>query len=209
MRIVAALTLLACVACGAGQPTTPGPADAQAAADSAFVTTLRAKLTADSAVGPIAVQGTILERNSILSLSINPDTVAGGIECTGQALGVVRTGMSRVADEEGRRRSHLCFDRSLIVGLDELGLRNAVARDVDRREVPRDGGPRAREQPDEGLLRQDGPAGGSLDRRRARGAGAAYHEQDCLAARQERLACLRHQAACEGLDNLQICERAP
>lgn len=51
MRIVAALTLLACVACGAGESTTPGPADAQAAADSAFVAALRARLQAATAAG--------------------------------------------------------------------------------------------------------------------------------------------------------------
>ena len=46
MRIVAALTLLVCVACGAGEPTVPGPDAAQTAADSAFVAALRAHLVA-------------------------------------------------------------------------------------------------------------------------------------------------------------------
>ena len=50
-RIVAALTLLACVACGAGEPTEPGPDAAAAARDSAFVAALRAKLTADTEAG--------------------------------------------------------------------------------------------------------------------------------------------------------------
>ena len=50
-RIVAALTLLACVAC-AGESTAPKEeVDATAAADSAFVAALRAKLTTDVAAG--------------------------------------------------------------------------------------------------------------------------------------------------------------
>ncbi len=36
-RIVAALALPACVACGAGEPTKPGADAAQAAADSAWL----------------------------------------------------------------------------------------------------------------------------------------------------------------------------
>ena len=49
--IVAALTLLACVAC-AGESTAPKEeVDATAAADSAFVAALRAKLTTDVAAG--------------------------------------------------------------------------------------------------------------------------------------------------------------
>ncbi|HEV2149363.1 MAG TPA: serine hydrolase domain-containing protein [Longimicrobiaceae bacterium] len=51
MRIVAALTLLACVACGAGEPTRPGADAAQAASDSAFVAALRAQLAADTEAG--------------------------------------------------------------------------------------------------------------------------------------------------------------
>ncbi|HEY7768186.1 serine hydrolase domain-containing protein, partial [Longimicrobium sp.] len=51
MRIVAALALLACAACCAPEPTVPGPAEAQAAADSAFATTLRARLEAATAAG--------------------------------------------------------------------------------------------------------------------------------------------------------------
>ena len=50
-RIVAALALLVCVACGAGEPTVRGAAATQAAADSAFVATLRAALEAASGVG--------------------------------------------------------------------------------------------------------------------------------------------------------------
>jgi CubicO group peptidase (beta-lactamase class C family) len=48
--IVAALTLMACVAC-AGESTSPNKVDATAAADSAFVAALRAKLTTDVAAG--------------------------------------------------------------------------------------------------------------------------------------------------------------
>src|SRR5687767_8280875 len=44
--IAAALTLLVCVACGAREPTAPGPEAATAAADSAFVAALRAQLAA-------------------------------------------------------------------------------------------------------------------------------------------------------------------
>ena len=51
MRIVAALTLLVCVGCGGGDPTAPGAADAQAAADSAFVSALRARLETATAAG--------------------------------------------------------------------------------------------------------------------------------------------------------------
>jgi CubicO group peptidase (beta-lactamase class C family) len=58
MRIVAALTLLACAACGAGEAITPDPADAQAAADSAFVTALRAHLAATTEAG--AFSGAVL-----------------------------------------------------------------------------------------------------------------------------------------------------
>ena len=51
--IVAALTLLVCVACQAprGEITEPGPDAAAAAADSAFVAALRAKLTTDTEAG--------------------------------------------------------------------------------------------------------------------------------------------------------------
>ena len=51
--IVAALTLLACVACGTPprELTTPGPDAATAAADSAFVTALRARLEAAAPAG--------------------------------------------------------------------------------------------------------------------------------------------------------------
>ncbi|HEY0155337.1 MAG TPA: serine hydrolase domain-containing protein [Longimicrobium sp.] len=51
MRIVAAVTLLASVACGAGEATTPKPATTQAAADSAFVAALRAHLDAATQAG--------------------------------------------------------------------------------------------------------------------------------------------------------------
>jgi CubicO group peptidase (beta-lactamase class C family) len=51
MRIVAALALLVCAACGAAEPTVPGPAGAQAAADSAFVGALRARLETATAAG--------------------------------------------------------------------------------------------------------------------------------------------------------------
>ncbi|HEX8212481.1 MAG TPA: serine hydrolase domain-containing protein [Longimicrobium sp.] len=44
MRIVAALALLACAACGAGEPNVLGPDTAQASPDSAFVAALRAHL---------------------------------------------------------------------------------------------------------------------------------------------------------------------
>jgi predicted outer membrane protein len=50
-RIVAALALLACVACGAGEPTKPGPDAAQTAADSTFVAALRARLEAATQAG--------------------------------------------------------------------------------------------------------------------------------------------------------------
>jgi D-alanyl-D-alanine carboxypeptidase len=49
--IVAALTLLVSVACGARQPTAPGAAAAQAAGDSTFVTALRARLEAATKAG--------------------------------------------------------------------------------------------------------------------------------------------------------------
>jgi D-alanyl-D-alanine carboxypeptidase len=49
--IAAALTLLVCVACGAREPTAPGAEDAQAASDSAFVATLRARLEASTQAG--------------------------------------------------------------------------------------------------------------------------------------------------------------
>jgi CubicO group peptidase (beta-lactamase class C family) len=51
MRIVAALTLLACVACGAGEPAAAGPPAIQANTDSAFVAALRARLEAGTAAG--------------------------------------------------------------------------------------------------------------------------------------------------------------
>ena len=51
MRIVAALTLLVCAACGAGKTTAPGPDDARAAADSAFVGALRARLESATQAG--------------------------------------------------------------------------------------------------------------------------------------------------------------
>ncbi|HEX8318855.1 serine hydrolase domain-containing protein [Longimicrobium sp.] len=51
MRIVAALVLLVCAACGVREPTVPGPAATQAAADSAFAGTLRARLEAATAAG--------------------------------------------------------------------------------------------------------------------------------------------------------------
>jgi CubicO group peptidase (beta-lactamase class C family) len=59
MRILAALTLLVCVACGtprgaetlAGGPTAPGAPAAQTAGDSAFVAALRARLEAATAAG--------------------------------------------------------------------------------------------------------------------------------------------------------------
>ena len=51
MRIVAALTLLACAACGTGETTVPEPVDARAAADSAFVAALRAHLDAATQAG--------------------------------------------------------------------------------------------------------------------------------------------------------------
>jgi CubicO group peptidase (beta-lactamase class C family) len=51
MRIVAALALLVCVACGTGEPTTPGAAAAQAAGDSTFVSALRARLEAATEAG--------------------------------------------------------------------------------------------------------------------------------------------------------------
>lgn len=51
MRIVAALPLLVCAACSAGEPTVPGPAATQAAADSAFVAALRARLEASTQAG--------------------------------------------------------------------------------------------------------------------------------------------------------------
>jgi D-alanyl-D-alanine carboxypeptidase len=47
--IVAALTLLVCAACGGGEPTAPGAPATQAAADSAFVASLRARLEAAAA----------------------------------------------------------------------------------------------------------------------------------------------------------------
>ena len=50
MRIVAALSLLACVACGAAEPTASGAA-VRAAADSAFVAALRARLEAATEAG--------------------------------------------------------------------------------------------------------------------------------------------------------------
>jgi CubicO group peptidase (beta-lactamase class C family) len=51
MRIVAALTLLVCLACGAGGSTAPKPDAAQATADSAFVAALRARLEAATQAG--------------------------------------------------------------------------------------------------------------------------------------------------------------
>ena len=51
MRIVAALTLLACAACGAGEPTTPGAEAAAPVSDSAFVAELRARLDAATQAG--------------------------------------------------------------------------------------------------------------------------------------------------------------
>ena len=56
MRIVAALTLLVCAACGA--PTAPGPQAATAAADSAFVAELSAQLAAATAAD--AFSGAVL-----------------------------------------------------------------------------------------------------------------------------------------------------
>ena len=50
-RIVAALTLLVCVACGAGEPTVSGAGTAAAARDSAFVAALRTQLTAETEAG--------------------------------------------------------------------------------------------------------------------------------------------------------------
>ena len=50
MRIVAALSLLVCVACGADEPTPPGAA-VRAADDSAFVAALRARLEAATEAG--------------------------------------------------------------------------------------------------------------------------------------------------------------
>lgn len=49
--IVAALTLLACAACGAGEPTASGAPAAEVPPDSAFVTALRARLEADAQAG--------------------------------------------------------------------------------------------------------------------------------------------------------------
>ena len=49
--IVAAVTLLVCVACGAHGPTAPGAAAAQAASDSAFAAGLRAQLEAATKAG--------------------------------------------------------------------------------------------------------------------------------------------------------------
>jgi D-alanyl-D-alanine carboxypeptidase len=49
--IVAALTLLVCVACSAGDPATPGAKTTAAAADSAFVAALRAQLENATAAG--------------------------------------------------------------------------------------------------------------------------------------------------------------
>ena len=49
--IVTALTLLVCVACGAREPAGPGAAASQAARDSAFVATLRARLEAATKAG--------------------------------------------------------------------------------------------------------------------------------------------------------------
>ena len=51
MRIIAVLSLLACVACGAGQSTAPGAAATPAATDSAFVAALRARLEAATEAG--------------------------------------------------------------------------------------------------------------------------------------------------------------
>ncbi len=50
MRIIAALTLLVCAACGGGGPTVPGP-PAKADADSAFVAALRARLESATQAG--------------------------------------------------------------------------------------------------------------------------------------------------------------
>ena len=50
-RIVAVLSLLVCVACGAGEPTAAGDDTTQAARDSAFVTALRARLKAGTEAG--------------------------------------------------------------------------------------------------------------------------------------------------------------
>ena len=49
--IVAALTLLVCIACGAREPTRPGAAATQAAPDSAFVAAVRARLEAATQAG--------------------------------------------------------------------------------------------------------------------------------------------------------------
>jgi CubicO group peptidase (beta-lactamase class C family) len=54
MRIVATLALLVCVACGAGETITPGPDDTRAAADSAFVSALRARLDGATEAGEFA-----------------------------------------------------------------------------------------------------------------------------------------------------------
>lgn len=51
MRIVAALSLLACVACGAGQSTAPGTTAPPAASDSAFVAALRTRLESATQTG--------------------------------------------------------------------------------------------------------------------------------------------------------------
>jgi CubicO group peptidase (beta-lactamase class C family) len=55
---VAALALLVCVACAAGEPTVPGPAAAEAAGDSAFVAALRARLAVATEAG--AFSGAVL-----------------------------------------------------------------------------------------------------------------------------------------------------
>jgi CubicO group peptidase (beta-lactamase class C family) len=55
---VAALALLVCVACAAGEPTEPGAASAEAAGDSAFVAALRARLAVATEAG--AFSGAVL-----------------------------------------------------------------------------------------------------------------------------------------------------
>jgi CubicO group peptidase (beta-lactamase class C family) len=56
--VVAALTLLVCAACGAGEPTASGPPAPQVSADSAFVAALRTRLEADTKAG--AFSGAVL-----------------------------------------------------------------------------------------------------------------------------------------------------
>ena len=64
--VVAAATLLACLACGAGEPTNPLPDAAVTAADSAFVTALHAKLTTDAASGTFSGAVLVLRNGKTL-----------------------------------------------------------------------------------------------------------------------------------------------